>query len=357
MGNAYGPLSTEISQIIESEVLSSDDEAQRVRKSNKTPRLRRRPRKPLKPITSADGKSVLVRPRQESMDISQDEQLLPKDIVPFASMMTEASWLCTDPSKDGKCKGPSAKSAKAKQEKEMAKCKEDPLAQPEFDPIFNGWLEKLGQPNLLAYVAGRNATKEEALKSLKDGTISLHTVSSDTESALLGEAGTFKMKELQNAERSFVPCLNDQGGCFQYEKYKRVGRSWMTDDEYRKFMQDNVLPARRICILCHRYIMTGIFSSMQAEGETITVDDTKTLLQQFCNKHECVGGYKRQFTMFSPAGRKIRGLWGTFVRFEPDYLREYIDENGAWRLDQSILCWRPQQVISPEIGETNQDFH
>lgn len=349
MGNAYGPFSTQFARHLDAagDVLSSGDEADEARKRKKKPPFRQKAKKPLAPVFAADGKTILVQPRQPGASA-----VLPKQILPFADIVSAAPHICLDPGKpDAKCKGSSSSSSKE------SKYREDPLTDPEFHPLFVEMLKSLPQPDIAVQIHGRKLNQKEVIEGLANGSIELSTVSCYTESVLLGEAGSFRLRRCGGALRTFPPCINGEAACFQAKHYnKRVGRSWMTDEELERFTKEDHTPPQRICIICHRMIIGGIFSSMLAEGERITIDEKTTLLQQFCNKKECDGGYKEQFLMFSPAGRKIRGLWGPFVMFQPKYLLETVDEDGFWCLDQQALCWKPVQALLPEIGETNQDF-
>ncbi len=358
MGNIFGPFSTDIARIAQGDILSSDEESRQIRQNTRPAKFRRRIKKPLPVIFAADKTTVLITPRQNAMDENGDavEHLMPKQIVPFADMLTEAPHLCLDPAKPDKCKGPSTQSRKAKEDARMSKFKEDPQARTDRDAYFGALLDKHPKCKVAVQMNNRELTVEEVLAHLANGTADLEPVSCETESALLGEAGTFKLKALSGAVRTFTPCINGEKACFQYRYYKTVGRSWMSDGEYKLFMEENKIPPRRVCIICHRYVMTGIFNGMLFEGGTVTIDDKKTLFQQFCNKQECAGGYRQEFMLFSPSGQKIQGLWGPIVLFQPKYHRSYLDGDGAWRLDQHMLCWQPQQRIEPEIGETNRDF-
>jgi len=355
MGQAISQLNDDIEQCVDNDVMSSEEEHKHQHQRRKKPLFRQKPKAPLPLIFAADGKTVAIKPREPS---SSDQTMLPRNIKSLSEFPSNASWLnVSDPSSQAKCKGPADEVKQKKRDLDMAKFKEDPQAAPELDPFFKDLLAKLRQPEINAQVHGRRMEMKEVLKLLAEGAAHLPYVSCHTETELLKEAGKVTMRKLQGAIRDFPPCVNGEAGCWLFALYKRVGRSWMTDDELDLFMRENRAPPQRICIACHRYIITSIFSTMLAEGENrVTIDSKTTLLQQYCNKKECEGGYREEFLLFSPAGKKIHGLWGPVVNWQPVFLATYTDEDGVWSLDQSRLCWQPRTTNIPEIGETDWDF-
>lgn len=237
---------------------------------------------------------------------------------------------------------------------------------PTLEKLLEAKMQLLGDVDIAQQVFEQPIDKKMAVRGLRNGTATLHAVPCGVESALLGEAGTFRIADLQGASRTFPACRNGAAKCQMNKYYGHIGRSWMTLEEFEAFCKRNETPPQRICIICHRVVVEDLVCTINSEEGGVCIDEQTALVQQYCNLIECPGGYQQQYARLHPADDGIyRGVFGPVVVFQQCHLLPFEDDRQineatgkpAWMLRQDKIVWQSvQQQVLPELGESARDF-
>jgi hypothetical protein len=308
----------------------------------------RKPRK--RPLQPAHKKRKLE-PRPDTKQLN-----LPDTVEPLSALVALDPKLCVN--------------AKQQSASAAAADRENPLQAVTLQQLMDAHAALLGSVHIAQPMwQAEPVDVKTAVTGLQDGTRSLSFVHADVESVLLGEAGTFEMLgKMQGAKRTFPPCIGGKDQCVMSRDWGFVGRSWMTDEEFVRFMsRGEPLPPQRPCILCCRAIVEDIVCSVDSSDGTVKIDPATALLQQYANYKECPGGYKSEYMQLHPADDgAYRGVFGPMVAYQKSFLFAATDDSQincdgtkqpARMIRQDIMVWRGQDApVVPEIGESARDF-
>jgi hypothetical protein len=220
-----------------------------------------------------------------------------------------------------------------------------------------------------------NINSNDLYSYLQHQRVNLQCVLSSLEDLLLAQSGLF-LNSSTNQSILWPECA--KGNDCIAMKYAIRGldlpcklTSFMFQDEYNKFIQNNIQPPIRPCVLCWRYYHTDILITLrhlqlQKSSSNNNIEfnlheennkdfSIKTpILQLYYNTINEENGYLIQ-CMTIPGNKEV--ILHPVCALNLDMLYAYVDENTKRiHINQDALKWRVQPIPEPRIGEIVRNF-
>jgi hypothetical protein len=221
----------------------------------------------------------------------------------------------------------------------------------------------------------RTLTQEEIYDCLRKKMQHLPLLTSDLETCLLREAGTWTY---QHQVYDWPACVNGTAcycmslpfeGDVPATRAKAAGKkfictSMMYDHELTEFLVTHQPPhQRRPCIVCLRITLVDYVTRIRAEGNqpdiptSLTFEDhTRSIFQIYGNRAGVMGGYHVDYCLYPlPNEALIEPV--CMIHTNLLRLRPCEHDPGRLCLDQSVLVYTEPTALIPRIGENGQHFH
>jgi hypothetical protein len=236
---------------------------------------------------------------------------------------------------------------------------------PPASRILKAHIERLPKPDYVRFMS-HGLSASELMLQLERRVVLLPVQTAELESQLLAEGGHHTLTMQDGTKRRYAfplcirgpECIGMTGGIpgFSTAVPGVILTSMMWENEYRDFLHSGIAPMeQRACVLCARLHFTNFILCLRSHEfmGSITSDESFAFQTHRNLKDEAGGYFGIYINQPSPQRVRERGFFDCIAVYSRSALRAYQDpaQDHRWVIDQSLMVWEPEPVITPQVGE------